>query len=163
MNIYRCAALTAVTCAAALSLAACSAGITTSQAAPSQTPSRSATASPTASGGTVSVGGSIGSFPIPAHAKVVENITEGSQTVILLGSVSPSEVSSFYTSALPRAGYKITMNTLATMNNGTGAAIEFTGHGYKGTISAESNLASTGVSVGGLNGKNFVGITLTKR
>lgn len=165
MNICRCAALTAVTCAAALSLAACSAGITsTSQAAPSpsQTPSRSATASPSASGSTVSVGGSLGSFPIPAHAKVVENITEGGQTVILLGSVSPSEVSSFYASALPRAGYKITMNTLATMNNNTGAAIEFTGHGYKGTISAESNIATTGVSVGGLNGKNFVGITLTK-
>ncbi len=107
MNIYRYSALAVVTCAAALSLTACSAGITsTSQAAPSpsQTPSRSATASPATSGNTVSVGGSLGSFPIPAHAKVVENITESGQTVIILGSVSPSEVSSFYASALPRAG-----------------------------------------------------------
>ena len=169
MNIYRCAALTLVTCAAALSLAACSAGITSATTAPptqTQTPApaRSATASQSAvAGTTVSVGGPIGSFPIPTHAKVVENITEGNETVILLGSVSPSEVSSFYAAALPRAGYKITMNTLATMNNETGAAIEFTGHGYKGTIGADSNLATTGVSVGGVNGKNFVGITLTKK
>lgn len=166
MNICRCAALTLVTCAAALSLAACSAGITSATTAPpspSHATSRSAAASPSATGSTVSVGGSIGSFPIPPHAKVAENITEGNETVILLGSVSPSEVSSFYATALPRAGYKITMNTLATANNDTGAVIEFSGHGYKGTIGADSNMATTGVSVGGLNGKNFVGITLTKK
>jgi hypothetical protein len=49
-------------------------------------------------------------------------------------------VSSFYSSVLPKDGYKITMNTLTSENNGTGAAIEFTGHGYKGTIGALSNL-----------------------
>ncbi len=167
MNIRRCAALALVTCAAALSLAACSAGITSATTAPpTQTPapSRSASASQSAVAGPPGGGaGPIGSFPIPAHAKVVENITEGNETVILLGSVSPSEVSSFYAAALPRAGYKITMDTLATLNNETGAAIEFTGHGYKGTIGADSNLATTGVSVGGVNGKNFVGITLTRQ
>jgi len=90
-------------------------------------------------------------------------VTAGKQTVILLGSVTPAAVSSFYMSALPQAGYKITENTLTTVSGGTGAAIEFTGHGYKGIISAESNidLATAGVSMSGVSGKNFVGITLS--
>ncbi len=168
MNTHRSAALVLATCAAGLSLAACSAGITSSAtsspAASSRAASRSAAASPASgSGSAVSVGGSIGSFPIPPKAQVVENATENKQTVIILSSVSPSEVSSFYTVALPRAGYKIASNSLATLNSNTGAAIEFTGHGYKGTIGAVSNLPTTGVSLGGVSTKNFVGITLAPR
>ena len=43
------------------------------------------------------------------------------------------------------------------------AAIEFTGHGYKGTIGAMSNLPSAAPSFAGVNGKNFTGITLTRQ
>jgi hypothetical protein len=168
MNRYRSAAVALVTGAAGLSLAACSAGITSASATPSPTASasHSAASRPTSgsssSGSTVSVAG-LGSFPIPARAKVVENATMDKQTVILLGSVSPSQVSSFYSSVLPKDGYKITINTLTSENNGTGAAIEFTGHGYKGTIGAVSNLPAQAPSFAGVNGKNFTGITLTRQ
>jgi hypothetical protein len=94
---------------------------------------------------------------------VVENVSYGKQIAIILSSISPAKVSSFYTSALPRAGYKITSNSLATLNNGAGAAIDFTGHGYKGTIGAVSGgLASPAADFGG-DSKNLVGITLTKQ
>jgi hypothetical protein len=169
MNRYHPAALTLVTCAASLSLAACSAGITAAAPAassPAASPSHSASrpaAGSSRSPNTVSVGGSIGRFPIPPGAKVFENATDNKGIVVLLSSVTPAQVYSFYTSALRSAGYKITFNTMATANNNTGAEIEFTGHGYKGTISADSNLATPGASVSGTPTKNFAGITLTPR
>jgi hypothetical protein len=99
------------------------------------------------------------------------NSTCGKQIFIELSSVTPSQASSFYTSALPRAGYKITSNSLLTDTGdglpGSAAQIEFTGHGYKGTITAVSNLgalSSTGpspVSVPSSIAKNFFTITLT--
>jgi hypothetical protein len=96
----------------------------------------------------------------------------GKQIIIELASVTPSQASSFYTSELPRAGYKITGNTLLTDTGnaalpGSEAEIEFTGHGYKGTIAALSNmgaLASMGpspVSVPSSIAKNFITISLT--
>jgi hypothetical protein len=105
----------------------------------------------------VTVGGSLGSFPIPAGSQVVENVTSGRTIELVLGSVTPSRVSSFYASALPRAGFAVASNTLATGSSITGVSIEFTGHGYKGTIGALSNLGITGL--GGF-GKDIVGITL---
>ena len=145
MKRYRSAALILVTCTGGLSVAACSAGITSAStvtSSPDASSSHSVTASPSPEGSLVSVGGSIGSFPVPPGAKVAENIAEGKDIVILFGSVSPAEVSRFYTSVLPRDGYKITDNTLATLNNEAGAAITFTGHGYKGTIGADSSIPS---------------------
>ncbi len=170
MNKYCSGAL--VTSVAVLSLTACSAGITaasppasssaTSPAAASS-PGTATAAGSLSSGTTVHVGGSIGSFPIPSGAKVVENASYGKQIAIILSSISPAKVSAFYTSALPRAGYKITSKSLATLNNGAGAAIAFAGHGYKGTIGAVSgSLASPAASFGG-DSKNLVGITLTKQ
>jgi hypothetical protein len=111
----------------------------------------------------VSVGGPIGRFPVPAGATVVENVTDGKQAVVLLSSVTPSEVSRFYTAELPRDGFKITSNTLVTGNVGgigAGAAIEFSGHGYRGTIGAVTNLPTPAPEFGGSN-KDFVGVTLT--
>jgi hypothetical protein len=169
MNRYRSAALALVTCAASLSLAACSAGITaaaptaSSPAASSSHSAASRPASGSSSPGSTVSAGSI-SFPIPPGAKVIENITSSKQTAIILGSVKPAEVSRFYTSVLPKDGFKITNNTLASENNGSGAAIDFRGHGYKGTIGAVSNLSSPGVSIGdGVNSSNFTGITLTRQ
>jgi hypothetical protein len=109
------------------------------------------------------VGGSIGTFPIPSGARVVENVSYGKQIAVILSSIGPARVSGFYTSALPRAGYTITGNSMTTLNNGAGAAINFTGHGYKGTIGAVSgSLASPAASFGG-DSKNLVGITLTRQ
>jgi hypothetical protein len=72
------------------------------------------------------VGGSIGRFPIPPGASVVENTADGKQNEAIIGSVSPQKASTFYTSALPRADYKITMNELGTNGNqGSALGIEF--------------------------------------
>lgn len=175
MNAHRAAAIAAVTCAAVLSVAACTAGITS--AGPSAPAAASSTAASRPSGSAtsglastmVSVGGPIGHFPVPAGATVVENASEGNETVILLSSVSPSEVSQFYTAELPRDGFTITSNSMASLSAGSdggigaGAAIEFSGHGYKGTIGAVANLPTSAPSFGGSNGKNFVGITLTRQ
>jgi hypothetical protein len=153
----RAAALAAV-CVTGLSLAACSGGITTPSAAPSS-PATSPTVAPasasattqpasgatgttgatspgTGSGsGTASVGGSLGTFPIPPGAQVVENVDNSDgQDAIELSGVQPSDLSSFYSTALPQAGYSITSNDVASSGVLTGAGIVFTGHGYKGNI-----------------------------
>jgi hypothetical protein len=171
MNKYRYAPLALVACAAGLSLAACSAGVTAATSTPAASRSTGSSASSTASassspsnssspGRTVTVEGLITTFPIPAGAKLDENVTDNKTILIFLSSVTPTEVSSFYTSALPRAGYTITTNSVTDLNGIKIAAIEFTGHGYKGAISAASKLPASQVSLGGVSNKNFTGITL---
>jgi hypothetical protein len=183
MKAYRRMAMAVTTCAAGLSLAACTAGVTTASPSTSRSLATSRTASspaaaassaspaPTGSAGTISVDAPIGSFPIPPAAQVLFNSTCDKQIVIELGSVTPAQASSFYTAALPQAGYKITSNSLLA-ETGTGlpgsvATIEFTGRGYKGTISALANLgalSSTGPSpapVPSSIAKNFLAIELT--
>jgi hypothetical protein len=189
MNVCRPAALAVAACLAGLSLTACSGGIVTPGSSSSTPPPNTSPSNPAASnpdsnpdsgtgassppastppagspsgpGGTVSVGGGLGSFPVPPGATVVENVSNGTTIDIVLSSVSPQEVSSFYGSALPAAGYTVTQNTQASGAAVTGTAVEFTGHGYKGDIGAVSSLGITGLSaLGGLAG-NVIGITLT--
>jgi hypothetical protein len=76
---------------------------------------------------------------------------------IVFGSVSPSEASRFYTTALPRAGYTITSNSSATGSSFSGTGIWFTGHGYDGQIGALSSFHISGISFG----ENTVEITLS--
>ena len=107
-------------------------------------------------GSVVTVGGSIGTFPIPPGAKVLNSLTAGGRgVVVLLDSVTPAAASSFYSSALPRAGYKIMASTRTSPPGAdwSGAAIEFTGHGYKGTIRGLSGLQVQSASLG--NGDVF--------
>ena len=150
MNHLRTAALAAA-CTAGLSLAACS--VTT-------------TASPASSsapvGSTVSVSGPLGGFPIPPGAQVIEDSTDSGHYSIVFGSVSPSAASSFYATALPRAGYTIISHSSATgdsWDSFSGTGIWFTGHGYSGQIGALSSFQIPGFSLGG----NTVEITLTPR
>jgi hypothetical protein len=184
MNAYRLMAMAVTTCAAGLSLAACTAGITTASPVASRSPATSRTASSsapaalhassaasTSSADTVSVDAPIGRFPIPHGAKVLYNSTCDKQVLIELSSVTPAKASSFYISALPRAGYKITGNSLLANTGdglpGSAAQIEFTGHGYNGTITAVSDLgalSSMGPSPAAVPSsiaKNFFTITLT--
>lgn len=183
MSAYRFTAMTVTFCAAGLSLAACSAGVTTAKPVTSPSPTAGRTgSSPTASpshatsasagsGDTVRVDAPIGSFPVPPGAQLVANMPCGKQILIELGSVTPAQASAFYTSALPRAGYKITNNTL-TSDPDTGtpqgmAEFTFTGRGYTGLIIAMANLgaaASAGPSMAALPSsiaKNAVEISLT--
>jgi hypothetical protein len=89
---------------------------------------------------------------------VAENLSDGKQKELVLSGVSPAAAVSFYTTALPQAGFTITSNSLASTGSGTYGGIEFTGHGYKGIIGAGSGLASTGVS---LPSGNLLIISLT--
>lgn len=183
MNTYRLVAMAAITFSAGLSVAACTAGITTPSPATSRTPVTSHAASspaapashtspaPATSADMISVDAPVGTFPVPHGAQVVFNSACDKQVIIELSAVTPSQASSFYMSELPQAGYKITGNTLLTDAGnalpGAAAEIEFTGHGYKGTIAALSDLgalASTGASPTDLPSniaKNFLTIMLT--
>jgi hypothetical protein len=161
MNKYRSAALVLATCAAGLSVAACSAGSpaasssSTSSASPDQSVSAAATG-PAVAGRTISVKGPLGSFPVPAGAKIGENISGGQSVVIVFGSVTPSDVSSFYASALPKAGFDVTTNAMVTKAGDSGALIEFTGHGYKGNIDALKQFP--GPSLAGIGDTNVTTI-----
>lgn len=179
MNKYRSAALALAACAAAGPVAACSAGVTIAGSAASTSAASShgasADTSPSASLGassgasspgtavsasTVTVGGSIGSFPVPPGANIAENVSEGKNVIIFFGRVTPAKVASFYTTALPRAGYAITSNDTIGVSGGTEAEIVFSGHGYKGEIVALSNFSQTSVNIAGLGHKNVTNISL---
>ena len=163
MNNYRSAALALAACAASLTATACTAGISTvtPHATSAATPSHSASvarssSSPASSGRMISVSGSVGSFPVPAGAKVAENIADGQESIVIFSSITPATVSSFYATALPRAGYAITGNSLVTEGGGTVAFIVFSGHGYKGTV--DSLAQFPGTSVVGLGDTNVTTI-----
>ena len=181
MNTYRFAALALATCAASLSATACSAGISTagssatnpaasSPAASSTgtsgsgTSSHSASAaasspSPSSSGRMITVNGTVGSFPVPAGARVVETGGTSQDSAVIFEYVTPAKVSSFYATALPQAGYTISTNSVISQIGGTAAIVEFTGHGFKGYIDALSNYPDTGVTIAGLGRKNVTTVT----
>jgi hypothetical protein len=172
MNKYRSTALALACCAVSVSVAACTAGITTASttAAPvtsAPAPSRSvsvarSSSTPASSGRTVAISGSIGSFPVPAGAKVAENVADGKHIIIFFSSVTPANVSSFYSTALPRAGYTISGNSILNEGGVTEAIIDFTGHGYKGDIGAVSHFSGSGPNLPGLGTKNVTTIALTQ-
>jgi hypothetical protein len=168
MNKYRPAAVALAACAAGLSLAACSAGITTTSTATtaatsSSSPNRSATAASASSsasaGRMVSVSGKVSSFPVPPGAKVAENVSYNGSISIGFGKVGLAKVRSFYTQALPKAGYTITSNSAASEGGGV-ILIQFTGHGYKGQISTLASDPDPGDALPGLGTKNISTILL---
>ncbi len=154
MNTFRSTVMAVATGAAGLSLAACGATGTTAGPAKPASPAGGRTASSSAapashtapgcagSGGSVTVNAQLGSFPIPPGAQVIENISAGKLTGIVLSPVTPSEMSGFYTSALPRAGYKITVTENDTGSAAALAEILFTGRGYMGVAGAAASLAN---------------------
>lgn len=164
----RLTALVLTACAGSILVAACSAGAgptssgsaaSSSAASSSAAPSRSAPAaasSPSAAtaGRTITVNGPVGSFPVPAGADVVENFTTNQESGVIFQGVTPAQVSRFYATALPRAGYTISINAILTRSGGTAASVEFAGHGFKGSIDTLSDYAGTGVSIAGLGHKN---------
>jgi hypothetical protein len=168
MNTYRSAAVALTACAASLSLTACTAGITTASTAatsPAARNSSSASASasqaaPAIASRTIKVSGEFGSFPIPARAKVAENVASDRGAIVFFDQVTPAKVSSFYAQALPRVGYTITANSVISQSGGTVAFIQFTGHGVKGTIDALSKFTDSSVSIAGLGHKNVTTISI---
>ena len=171
MNTYRSAALALTACAASLSLTACTAGTTTASTAATSPAARNSTsasasasqAAPALASRTIKVSGEFGSFPIPARAKVVENVASDRGAIVFFDRVTPAKVSSFYAQALPRAGYTITVNSVISQSGGTVAFIQFTGHGVKGTIDALSKFTDSSVSIAGLGHKNVTTISIRSK
>ena len=108
----------------------------------------------------IQVSGEVGSFPVPAGAKVVQNIGSSQETVVIFRMITPAKVSSFYAQALPRAGYTVTANSVITQSGNTVAYIQFTGHGVKGNIDGLSTFTDSTVSVPGMGHKNVTTISL---
>jgi hypothetical protein len=170
MNKYRSAALVLAACAVGVSAAACSSGSssTSSSAATSPAATSPAASSPAISsspppttgpaiaGRTLTVKGSLGSFPVPASAKVAENMAGGQSVVLVFGSVVPADVSRFYATELPKAGYSVTTNSMLSKGGDNGAYIVFSGHGFKGTIDSLDQFP--GMSVAGIGDKNVTTI-----
>ena len=157
MNKYR---------SAALALAACSAGTPTASSASTSTGATSQSGSASASssaapipGRAIAVKGKLGSFPVPAGAKVVENLPGNQAFVLVFGLIAPADVSRFYATALPQAGFTVTTNAMLHKGGDTGAFIVFTGHGLKGNIN--SLVQFPGMSVAGLGGKNVTTVVVT--
>ena len=173
MNRYRSAAAALAACAASLSLAACAAGTTTASTTTTSPPaattraaaaaSSSASASPALASRTIKLSGEAGSFPLPAGAKVAENVAGPEGTIVFFNQVTPAKVSSFYAQALPRAGYTITANSVISQSGSNVAFIQFTGHGIKGTIDALAKFTDSSVSIAGLGHKNVTTISITQK
>jgi hypothetical protein len=171
MKKYRSAALALTACAASLSVAACSAGTSStasSSAAGSASASKSAapvvssavpTSGPAIAGRTLQINGKIGSFPVPAAAKVGENLSGGSSLLVVFGSVAPEDVARFYATALPQAGFTVTSNALVSQGGQNGAIIQFTGHGFKGNI--ESVAQFPGAAIAGLGVTNVTTVVMS--
>jgi hypothetical protein len=171
MNTFRSMALTLVAGAAALSVTACTAGITTASSPPT-TPAASAhpatfsasntsPANPAVPASTVAISGALGSFPVPAGAKIAENVSTSQEIIIFYSGISPAKVSAFYVAALPRDGYKITSNAVIIVSGVNETAIQFSGHGYKGMIAALANFPRGSATIPGLGDKNVTDVTLT--
>jgi hypothetical protein len=128
------------------SLAACTAGATVTDTTP---------ASPTAVGGSVfrpSPPPPLGAFPIPRGAQVEDVVYDGGYG-FHLGNVTAAAARGFYATALPAAGYTITRRASSSGNGATITAIEFTGHGYQGSVGTISITSSfSGLYPPGLSG-----------
>jgi hypothetical protein len=172
MNKYRSAPLALAACAACLAVAACSAGTpAASSAASSPAASSSAAAgqglsssAPPTTGAPIpgrmlTVSRALGTFPIPAAAKVGENMSAGQGVIVAFGLIVPADVARFYATALPQAGFTVTSNSLVSKGNQNGALIMFTGHGYKGTI--ESVNQEAGYTFAGLGAQNVTTIIMS--
>jgi hypothetical protein len=171
MKKYRSAALALTACAASLSVAACSAGTPSSSSSPaasSASASRSAapvvssavpTSGPAIAGRTLQINGKVGSFPVPAAAKIGENLSGGSSLLVVFGSVAPEDVARFYATALPQAGFTVTSNALVSQGGQHGAIIQFTGHGFKGNIDSVAQFP--GASVAGIGSTNVTTVIMS--
>jgi hypothetical protein len=174
MMKYRFAALALAACAASVSVAACSSPTASSSTAGASSTASAGTSGSAASGitssappttgpaiasKTITVSGSLGSFVIPASAKVAENIAGGQSIVIVFGEVAPADVARFYATALPKAGYSVSTNAMMTKGGDSGALIEFSGHGYKGNIDSLNQFPQ--MSIAGIGNKNVTTIIFT--
>jgi hypothetical protein len=107
----------------------------------------------------LTVKGKIGTFPIPAAAKIGEDTSGGSSLLVVFGLVAPVDVARFYATALPQAGFTVTSNALLSQGGQSGAIVQFTGHGFKGNI--ESVAQFPGASLPGIGATNITTVVMS--
>ena len=100
--------------------------------------------------------GVFGSFPVPAGAKVAENVSTSSGIGIMFSKVTPAKVPSFYAQALPRAGYTITGNSVLSGSAAWRSSVHRAR--LQGHISTMAKV--TGDTLPGLGPKNVTAISL---
>ena len=115
---------------------------------------------PAVAASTVTISGSLGSFPVPAGAKVAEKVDTSQEILVFFSGISPAKVSAFYAAALPQAGYAVTGNTLIRVSGASEALIQFTGHGYTGNIATLAKYNGPSLGIAGLGHKNVTTISL---
>jgi hypothetical protein len=79
-------------------------------------------------------------FPVPPGVNITARQSGGDTGILLVGR-SPDEITSFYRSALPAAGYQITQDA-SVGGQVQVVGIEFTGNGYVGKIAVVSRTVS---------------------
>jgi hypothetical protein len=107
----------------------------------------------------LTIQGTLGSFPVPAAAKIGENMSGGQSVILVFGKIAPADVARFYATALPQAGYTVTTNSLVSRGPQNGAVIVFSGRGYKGTIESVDQIA--GPSIAGVGGQNVTTVVIS--
>jgi hypothetical protein len=100
------------------------------------------------------------SLPTWRHSS---NLPEGRDRLIIFSSITPHAAQSFYTAALPRAGYTVSSSAMMTQDDSPLLEIQFTGHGYGGMIFAGSNISGVAADLGSAAGKDLLEIELTKK
>jgi hypothetical protein len=143
-----------VLAAAGLALAACNQGggaaptQTVTVGADGQTESTAAdSGDPNQAGGTLPADWPDENFPVPPGVDVTAR-GSGAETGILLVGKSPEEVTSFYRSALPAAGYKITKDSSVGAGQVQVVGLEFSGNGYSGKIAVVNQTVSISIQEG---------------
>ncbi len=146
MTMYRAAAALTICCLAGAAVTACSADLTNLRPNSGQHSGGPASSSAPSGGGSpaahqdakIGLGGQLGNFPVPPGATVTTKIISQPGDILMLSGVKPEQAASFYTSALPGAGYTIS-NSITSSN---GILIMFTGHGYRGGVFGATGASS---------------------
>lgn len=73
-------------------------------------------------------------FPIPPGVTVQAQGQDADEIGIVLVDADPDAVATFYRSALPSAGYKITEDNSVGVGGRSIVGIKFAGHGYNGEM-----------------------------
>jgi len=73
-------------------------------------------------------------FPIPPGTTVQAQGQDADEIGIVLVGADPDAIATFYRSALPSAGYKITEDNSVGIGGRSIVGIKFSGHGYSGEM-----------------------------
>ena len=86
-------------------------------------------------------------FPVPPGVDITARESGGDTGILLVGK-SPEEITSFYRSALPAAGYKITKDSSVGAGQLQVVGLEFSGNGYSGEIAMVDKTVSISIHEG---------------